>query len=90
MKGSGSEQHPIPLSSPLNSFSFSSSGIFLKSMNVCNWPRVVDVSHLPNLLSSQPKLCDRQDFPFGCQQVLRFGHPVFSGAPTSLFLNGEV
>ena len=40
----------------------------------------------PNLLSFQPELCDRQDFPFGCQQVLRFGHPESSGAPISLSL----
>ena len=41
---------------------------------------------LPNLLSSQPELFDQQDFPSGCQPVLRLEHPAFSGALTSLFL----
>jgi hypothetical protein len=44
---------------------------------------------LPNLLSSRPEICDQQDFPFGCQQVLRLEHPTFSGAPTSLSLIEE-
>ena len=43
----------------------------------------------PNLLSFQPDLCDRRDFPFGCQQVLCFGHPEFSGALISLSLNNR-
>lgn len=55
----------VPFSRPLNAFTFSSSGSFLKSALVWKNGMATDTDELPYLSSFLQELSDQQDFLFG-------------------------